>query len=275
MCIGARLEFGRPLSPLGDLRSNVGLVSFAPIITLLFVFENQETMTEPIGESPSWTNDEEPISEPYVRGGAAGYTDNPAYSDNIEGHSDNSGEDFHDAEVGDFPPFNNEHSLPTPEEAHSNVSMAGGLQRPTKQRRNFLLLLVGALAMGAIFGFVFGLADGERSSSANSSNSADESSPPETTATPSYVNRYDATVELLYLFSSRTALHAANTPQHLAAKWIADTDTRQVEIPDSTEYEKIYTFLQRYVLAVIYFSLDGDNWTYKQARFLSSASECE
>ena len=71
------------------------------------------------------------------------------------------------------------------------------------------------------------------------------------------------------------------TPQNVATDWLINVDGAQVCPEDSTEV------VNRYVLAVLYFSTDGDEWTLCNAasspnpnlcqnaeRFLSPASEC-
>lgn len=56
------------------------------------------------------------------------------------------------------------------------------------------------------------------------------------------------------------------SPQHKAARWVADEDPMQLDMDDPS-------FQQRYVMAVFYYSLDGDNWNSKDG-WLSGQSEC-
>ena len=61
------------------------------------------------------------------------------------------------------------------------------------------------------------------------------------------------------------------SPQYEAARWIATFDKYRMKIP-SEEYE--YTFIQRYALAVLFFSTGGDtHWTWK-LNFLTGWHEC-
>jgi hypothetical protein len=70
------------------------------------------------------------------------------------------------------------------------------------------------------------------------------------------------------------------SPQYAAALWIAAVDARRVDIPpllsasrSSTSLED-YLFLQRYVLAILYFATGGlDQWVYT-LRFMSASHEC-
>ena len=60
------------------------------------------------------------------------------------------------------------------------------------------------------------------------------------------------------------------SPQYEAARWIATFDKYRMKIP--SEYE--YTFIQRYALAVLFFSTGGDtHWTWK-LNFLTGWHEC-
>lgn len=67
--------------------------------------------------------------------------------------------------------------------------------------------------------------------------------------------------------SDPTALNTNGTPQQQAADWIANTDI----VLDSNEDES--RFIQRYVMAVFYYSLGGPEWK-KQANFLGMEDEC-
>ena len=72
-------------------------------------------------------------------------------------------------------------------------------------------------------------------------------------------------VERLYLISGE-ALMDVGSPQHRAAKWISDEDPMQLNIDDPG-------FEQRYVMAVFYYSLNGDDWSSSDG-WLSGDSEC-
>lgn len=66
------------------------------------------------------------------------------------------------------------------------------------------------------------------------------------------------------------------SPQYMAAKWIAAIDNHRINIPkpDGTTSKDEYPFLQRYSLAVLFFSTGGFNWIYRM-NFLSGRHECE
>lgn len=178
----------------------------------------------------------------------------------------NTDDDYHDAE-GNQPPFDAEHSLPTPEELHTALAIVDSrLGRPPakNQRRNLLLMLAGAVLFGAIVGFSVGMTNKKKASNAFAADSGVNAG-----------NRYNAVVTFLSNFSPQYQLELENSPHNMAAKWIADVDQRQVPIPSSTSYQSAFEFLQRFVLATMYYQLDGYNWQYSNMNFLSSTSECK
>lgn len=158
-------------------------------------------------------------------------------------------------------PLSNDHSLPTPEEA---VNLAAFRGLPPQQKKKIYLFLGSIVALTLIVGFSTGMAMSRQGSSSSSSES--EESPEE---------RLASTKSFLTSFSSKSDINSKGSPQNLAAEWIAVTDPRQVDIPASTSYEESYEFVQRYVLAVLYYATQGDSWNDgRMSHFLGSSSEC-
>jgi Leucine-rich repeat (LRR) protein len=69
-------------------------------------------------------------------------------------------------------------------------------------------------------------------------------------------------------WSARTDTQSPGTPQWEAIEWIADFDRLKLPIDDSL------AFKQRYVMAVLYFALGGENWKYK-LDFLEREKVCD
>lgn len=67
-----------------------------------------------------------------------------------------------------------------------------------------------------------------------------------------------------------------NSAQYKAARWLADQDFMNMPIPDADpkDYAQTFWFVQRYVLAVFYFSTTGANWRYK-SYFMSDYDVCD
>jgi hypothetical protein len=67
-----------------------------------------------------------------------------------------------------------------------------------------------------------------------------------------------------YSISNRDYIDDETSPQFQAALWISDLDKLAYAIPDSHLSPDYSEFVQRYVLAVFYFSTGGNNWVEPQ-----------
>ena len=88
--------------------------------------------------------------------------------------------------------------------------------------------------------------------------------------------RMSATVDLLveHGISKRQDLLMVSSPQYQAAYWMAYSDKEPLWIPaTSNEEQDLFRFVQRSVLAVLYYSLDGNNWV-SALGFTSGVHEC-
>ena len=76
--------------------------------------------------------------------------------------------------------------------------------------------------------------------------------------------------------SKRSDLADTESPQHMAAVWIAGEDPQFLPIPPVSGGDKdvVDKFTQRYVVAVTFFSLGGMGWTDK-LNFLTENDECQ
>lgn len=102
-----------------------------------------------------------------------------------------------------------------------------------------------------------------------------ESSSPTSTPTPEttharvdyaakYGNRGDHISSILHEYAEE--IFWADTPWFFATEWIIATDTLELESSDRN-------LVQRWVLAVLYFQLNGENWSY--TNFLHGIDECQ
>jgi hypothetical protein len=79
--------------------------------------------------------------------------------------------------------------------------------------------------------------------------------------------------------SSMDLMTTKGTPQHEAAVWIADFDKFYMDLPVMEVPTQVPTdfghnlFVERYVLAVMYYSLGGPTWSYKM-NFLKPIPAC-
>ena len=79
--------------------------------------------------------------------------------------------------------------------------------------------------------------------------------------------------------STLDSLISLNTPQFLAALWIADQDSLRMPIPVDSAVDFVasdaYHFITRYVLALLYTATNSKNGWIMPARFASSKPVCE
>lgn len=84
--------------------------------------------------------------------------------------------------------------------------------------------------------------------------------------------RYQEVVKFLYGngISNLPSFGERESPQHLAALFVADADLFNAEMSDAN----LHRFVERYVLAVIYFETKGPEWT-NNYKFLSAHDHCD
>jgi hypothetical protein len=63
-------------------------------------------------------------------------------------------------------------------------------------------------------------------------------------------------------------------PQYQAISWMADIDTFDYSIPESSQVDGYFDFIQRYALAVLFYATNGDQWD-DSSYFLQSAHVCK
>lgn len=168
-------------------------------------------------------------------------------------------------------------SLPNVEEAKANLPSQ---ERPKKWR------MIGLVAVCVLI-FVVGLTAGLLATKGNNSNSASV----QTEEPDDFVDSEDsedvpdgleneARLSAAFNFiedmkiSTKSHLVTPGSPQNKALNWIANQDAGTFQIPVSATAPSAFKFAQRYVLAVMYYSLDGMNWQYRND-FLSEFDECD
>jgi hypothetical protein len=154
--------------------------------------------------------------------------------------------------------------------------------------RLFVLFL--AIGMVVTFTYVAIQSRKDRQSSSSSPNTPEENA-----------ERMENTLAFLMNQQISTArdLYDETSPQYRAAYWISQVDAEQVPIPPSYAHHDSmmddsnssssnnnsvaknenlsggnpFNFVQRYVLAVLYYALNGEKWT-KNLHFTSDLHEC-
>jgi len=90
---------------------------------------------------------------------------------------------------------------------------------------------------------------------------------PEPTLAPTFPPPPQEIIDLIApkSFDDGASLYDSSSPQSAAARWLADNE----QLGNYTNRRK----LQRYALATLYYSTNGDDWTEKQ-KWLSDSNEC-
>lgn len=69
--------------------------------------------------------------------------------------------------------------------------------------------------------------------------------------------------------SDSMAFSATSTPQYLASQWMAHGDPLNIPVPEKKDLQ----YSERYIMAVLFFSLRGTEWTHRY-NFLSGDHIC-
>lgn len=171
----------------------------------------------------------------------------------------------HSLEMRELPVHEQEQagaSLPSAEEIRATVTP----HRKT-QNKALILLIVGSVALLAlIIGLPVGLNHRNSSGGYESSNVEGSQGVVSRKATVAQVIQY----LLDNRISSSNDISRANSPQSKAIVWIAETDGMNLQVPQYWDA----SYVERYVLALIYFATGGDTWMY-QMNWLSGRDVCE
>jgi hypothetical protein len=187
--------------------------------------------------------------------------------------------------VGDYIEKENGHSMPSLEQVRTEGAIHGTYNRYSgKQKRTFLVIGLTVLLLALVTGIT--VSQVRNKSTVKSSAAANENSlAPDDNADDNTRDDDEAGLDIPRLQAVQAFLSEKITPtakfkditspQYMAAKWIADVDDYDMEIPhDPTNVDDSYDFVQRYVMAVFYYALGGDEWQDDYG-FLSSSSVCE
>jgi hypothetical protein len=193
------------------------------------------------------------------------------------------------------------HSLPLPEEARTTAAVAvavanaannNGKTSSTIMSKRRIMIIVGTvLAVVLIVSLSIAIAakkrdEGASSSVASSSKKVRGSDVDVGGAATSFSGVRDPDLDVgqnerlrnmvnfLAVYSQMQDLETLDSPQNKAVKWMSDTDTAAMPIPPTTHYKDAFAFVQRYILAVLFYSTNGPHWKH-DVGFMSSTSVCE
>jgi hypothetical protein len=161
-------------------------------------------------------------------------------------------------------------SLPSVEEVRNTVHMRRGSKSGMSFNAIMAMTVVACVIIAASLGLGLGVSN--KNNAARSDQSSFEGSFDNTE------RKSDSEDVINYLVlagvSSEVSLRTLDTPQNTALTWLALDDEANTAVPDVpiTEVEG-YRYMTRYVLAVVYFSMGGENWNF-QAGFTTIKDVC-
>ena len=161
-------------------------------------------------------------------------------------------------------------SLPSVEEVRNTVHMKRGSKSAMSFNTIMAMTVVACVIIAASLGLAVGVSNkNKRGSSEQSSldGSLDKGG-----------RKSDINDVINYMVaagvSSEISLRTQDTPQHIALSWLALYDEANTAVPDVPITDMAgYKYMTRYVLAVVYFSLGGENWNF-QAGFGTITNVC-
>jgi len=136
--------------------------------------------------------------------------------------------------------------------------------------KRFWIAITSIVLLGVIIGVAVGVTNAKSSSAASGTE--------DSTSASNEPRKSDIVDVIDYLaqsgVSSQNDLERKGTPQNSAATWLAETDGRNIEIPVHESTSPIgYHYVTRYVLAVLWFAMDGGSWSF-QTEWMSALDEC-
>ena len=181
----------------------------------------------------------------------------------------NMGEDDHDDGGGEENELDLNAAHDTTEEYQVESTKSMGI-RKGYGKILLLIFVVVVLIVIVIVAIVLGTKNNNHKSESSSSSNGK-------TFKMKNSQRYQETISFLTRtgVTSATAFEDKNSPQYIAAQWMAHGDNANLDIPtdqyDISHHSK--TFQERYALAVMYYATGGPNWTY-QMNFLTENHVC-
>jgi hypothetical protein len=163
-------------------------------------------------------------------------------------------------------------SLPSPEEVRGIVNMSKGSRSGMSVKTIMLFTVAGLVLIASTIGLAVGVSNKNKGSSSNS----DRSSLGAGLDTAARKSDFEEVTAYFIAsdVSNEVAIRTKGTPQNAAASWLALNDEANMAVPDvPTTTLEGYKYMTRYVLAVLYYAMDGQNWNY-QADFGTVENIC-
>jgi hypothetical protein len=190
----------------------------------------------------------------------------------------------------------NVHSLPNIEEVRTNKIIAnGGNKYSGKNKRTIALVVILVAVIATAVGFSIAVTQNNRGRSSSNSlesgndgtngddtNGDDGNSADDDASDITDDNETDDTERINQIISflsdneisALEDLRSTTKPQYKAAVWISNNDDRELDIPESINENGAFRFVERYVMAVFFYALGGEDWNH-DVNFLSEDKTCD
>lgn len=175
---------------------------------------------------------------------------------------------------------NGEASLPNPEEIRAGIPPHRGTSKSSW--KVFAWILIGTIILlSVVIGLAVGLTTNTNESNVIAGTSSDTTIVDDTgdEVPAENVPRNAKFNDIVDYFSRQNVsmqvdFDNESSPQSKAARWLAEEDRLNLETPNGNIFsDEGYDYLQRYVLALDYYALDGPNWRH-QFNFLTGSHFC-
>lgn len=185
---------------------------------------------------------------------------------NVEPTSPNVVEPIEDPDAADLEDEPIHDQLPSVEEAKANVDLDGDDSKVKRSRGRFCLYTCCCICCGVIILLILAVIIPQLESQGRSG-SRSKYNGPSTLPPGAFEPRVDYVRNFLSAFSDQEELNRVGSPQNRASRWIADEDVLHLPIDDPT-------FVERYALAVFYYSTGGPAWPLHLG-FMTERSTCD
>jgi hypothetical protein len=137
--------------------------------------------------------------------------------------------------------------------------------------KSVILIIVGVCLVLVAIGSAIGLKNRKERPTEKSESVVDESAP---TSPPTLVSDIELARNFFTPLSGNEALWDESSPQYKALWWIVHEDPAKLMMKIQDENQSSSNMVvERYVMALFYFSTDGPNW-FEQGNFLGNTSIC-
>lgn len=191
------------------------------------------------------------------------------YTDNREDHDVGYSDDYS---------FQVRHSLPASEELKTDALP----RRRPMSKRLMGLIVISVFALVAIISMSVAIAARRSKNNVDASGAKKDLTPGdqdefwERHPDQDLTQRFQNVANFLnrYKYTNLKLMSTKGTAQYMAVDFMANFDPAELDMPESADYDEAMQFVQRYIVALFYYSTNGVEWE-NQLNFLTSDNVCD